>query len=381
MTALFRKLLSNGSIRFGGGVLLLLILVAGIAPWLGTVDPAAMDSGNINTLSGTVGQFSLLNGSSVAHTFWMGADNFGRDIYSRVLYGTRVSLLVGLFTALVALLVGGALGMLAGYFRALDMVLMRFMDGLMAIPAILLAIALVAALGAQLWTVVVAIAIPEIPRVTRLVRSLVLTLREEPFVEAAKALATPTPVILLRHILPNAMGVIIVNTTLLMSAAILLETALSYLGFGITAPNVSLGQLMALAGDLDHGLEFRLARNGVVDAGRELGHRAERRRLGGLAAGVGVDLGVQHEHLHIGARVPAARKRGLKDALRQAARGGAICTTCERNRNTRTQHNARARCTSQIFQLFGNHFCRTIFLKAQFWMSVDISPNSLDGCG
>ena len=220
MNTLFRKLLAHTTVRLGLGVLGLLILIALTAPWLGTVDPAAMDSANINTQAGVVGQFGLLDGTSVAHTFWMGSDNFGRDIYSRVLYGTRVSLLVGLFTAVVALLVGGALGMLAGYFRALDMVLMRFMDGLMAIPAILLAIALVAALGAQLWTVVVAIAIPEIPRVTRLVRSLVLTLREEPFVEAAKALATPTPVILLRHILPNAMAPLIVQGTFIAASAL-----------------------------------------------------------------------------------------------------------------------------------------------------------------
>ena len=148
MAPALRSLLAHGAVRFGMGVLMLLLLVALLAPWLGTVDPAAMDSANINTVAGTVGQFSLLDGTSVAHTFWMGADNFGRDIYSRVLYGTRISLWVGLCTAVVALLVGGCLGMLAGYFRALDAVLMRFMDGLMAIPAILLAIALVAALGA-----------------------------------------------------------------------------------------------------------------------------------------------------------------------------------------------------------------------------------------
>ena len=134
MAPVVRSLLAHGAVRFGVGVLALLLMISVLAPWLGTVDPAAMDSAHINTLAGTVGEFSLLDGSSVAHTFWMGADNFGRDIYSRVLFGTRISLLVGLSTAVVALAVGGFLGMLAGYFRAMDAVLMRFMDGLMAIP-------------------------------------------------------------------------------------------------------------------------------------------------------------------------------------------------------------------------------------------------------
>ena len=245
MNAVVRKLLKHSAIRFGASVLGVLIALALLAPWLGTVDPAAMDSANINTLAGTRGTFSLLDGTSLAHTFWMGADNFGRDIYSRVLYGTRVSLVVGLFTAVVALLVGGLLGMLAGYFRTLDAVLMRFMDGLMAIPAILLAIALVAAMGAKLWTVIVAIAIPEIPRVTRLVRSLVLTLREEPFVEAAKALATPTPVILLRHILPNAMAPLIVQGTFIAASAVLTEAILSFLGLGLPADIPTWGNIMA----------------------------------------------------------------------------------------------------------------------------------------
>ena len=242
---ILKKLWRNNAIRFGTVVLSLLLLIAATAPWLGTVEPSAMDFSHINTASGTRGEFSLPSGETVAHTFWMGSDNAGRDIYSRVVYGTRVSLLVGLFTATVAVAMGALLGMLAGYFRAVDAVLMRFMDGLMAIPAILLAIALVAALGAQLWTVVVAIAVPEIPRVTRLVRSLVLSLREEPFVEAAKALATPTPTILWRHILPNALAPLIVQGTFIAASAVLTEAILSFLGLGLPADVPTWGNIMA----------------------------------------------------------------------------------------------------------------------------------------
>lgn len=240
-----QRLSKNSAIRFGATVLVLLLLIAVFAPWLGTLDPAALDSANVNTPAGVRGMFALPGDISQAHTFWFGADSFGRDIYSRVIYGTRVSLLIGLFTAVVAIGLGGLLGMLAGYFRTVDMVLMRFMDGLMAIPAILLAIALVAALGAQLWTVVVAIAIPEIPRVTRLVRSLVLTLREEPYVEAAKALATPTHIILLRHILPNAIAPLIVQGTFVAASAVLTEAVLSFLGLGLPADIPTWGNIMA----------------------------------------------------------------------------------------------------------------------------------------
>ena len=240
-----QRLWHNSAFRFGVLVLGVLLLLAALAPLLGTVDPAAMDSANINTAAGVRGEFAQLDGTVVAHTFWMGADNFGRDIYSRVLYGTRTSLLVAAFTATVAISAGALLGMLAGYFRVVDAVLMRFMDGLMAIPAILLAIALVAALGAQLWTVVVAIAIPEIPRVTRLVRAMVLTLREEPFVEAARALATPTPVILWRHILPNAMAPLIVQGTFVAASAVLTEAILSFLGLGLPADIPTWGNIMA----------------------------------------------------------------------------------------------------------------------------------------
>lgn len=240
-----QRLWAHGSVRFGVLVLGFMCLIALIAPLLGTVDPAAMDSNHINKAAGKSGDFALLDGSTVAHTFWFGTDSFGRDLYSRVVYGARVSLLVGLSTALLSLALGGLLGMMAGYFRAVDVVLMRVMDGLMAIPAILLAIALVAALGANVGTVVVAIAIPEVPRVTRLVRSLVLTLREEPFVEAARALATPTPVILMRHILPNAMAPLLVQGTFVAASAVLTEAILSFLGLGLPPDIPIWGNIMA----------------------------------------------------------------------------------------------------------------------------------------
>ena len=240
-----QRLWAHGSVRFGVLVLGFMCLIALIAPLLGTVDPAAMDSNHINKAAGKTGDFALLDGTTVAHTFWFGTDSFGRDLYSRVVYGARVSLLVGLSTALLSLALGGLLGMMAGYFRAVDAVLMRVMDGLMAIPAILLAIALVAALGANVGTVVVAIAIPEVPRVTRLVRSLVLTLREEPFVEAARALATPTPVILMRHILPNAMAPLLVQGTFVAASAVLTEAILSFLGLGLPPDIPTWGNIMA----------------------------------------------------------------------------------------------------------------------------------------
>ncbi len=239
------RLLGNGAVRFGGSVIVILVIIALLAPILGTVDPSAMDSSNINVAAGTRAVMALPDGSSVNHAFWMGSDSFGRDIWSRVIYGTRISLIVGFTTALLAVTIGTVLGLCAGYFRWADAILMRIMDGLMAIPAILLAIALVAALGAKLATVIVAIAIPEIPRVTRLIRSLVLTLREEPFVEAARALATPTWKIMLKHILPNAIAPIIVQGTFIAASAVLTEAILSWLGLGLPAEIPTWGNVMA----------------------------------------------------------------------------------------------------------------------------------------
>ena len=239
------KVTHNWSVRIGAGVLLLLVVIAIAAPWMGTVDPGVMDGAIMNVLPGLRGEFTLLDGTTVKHVFWMGADSFGRDIWSRVLYGTRVSLTVGVFVAIVALSLGGISGLCAGYLRWLDGVLMRIMDGLMAIPGILLAIALVAAWGASLTTVVIAIAIPEIPRTTRLVRSLVLSIREEPYVEAAVALGTPTWKIMLRHILPNAIAPLIVQGTYVCASAILIESILSFLGVGLPSEIPTWGNIMA----------------------------------------------------------------------------------------------------------------------------------------
>jgi peptide/nickel transport system permease protein len=175
----------------------------------------------------------------------MGSDSLGRDIWSRVVYGTRVSLTVGIAVSALALAGGIAIGLGAGYFRRLDGVLMRLMDGLMAIPGILFAITLVAVWRASVATLVIAIAIPEIPRVARLLRSVVLTIREEPYVEAAIALDTPPLKVLVRHILPNAIAPLIVQGTYICASAILVEAILSFLGVGMPADVPTWGSIMA----------------------------------------------------------------------------------------------------------------------------------------
>jgi peptide/nickel transport system permease protein len=235
----------NLSVRIGGGVLAVLILIAVLAPWLGTVDPSLFDPVSRDLLPGRTGEITTLDGDTLEHRFLMGSDSFGRDIYSRVIYGTRVSLIVGVCTALVALAVGIVLGLMAGFLRWLDGPLMRVMDGVMAIPAILIAIALVAMWRGSLTTVVIAIAIPEIPRVTRLVRSLVLTIREEPYVEAAISLGTPTWKIMGRHILPNTVAPLVVQGTFICAAGILTEAILSFLGVGLPPDIPTWGNVMA----------------------------------------------------------------------------------------------------------------------------------------
>jgi peptide/nickel transport system permease protein len=188
-----------------------------------------------------------LTGETFRHTYWMGSDSYGRDIYSRVLYGGRVSLIVGVTVAALSLVLGLVIGLIAGYVRWLDGVVMRIMDGLMAIPGILLAIALVALWRASLPTVIVAITIPEIPRVVRLVRALVLSIREEPYVEAAISVGTSTPKLLYRHVLPNTLAPLIVQGTYICAFAILVEAILSFLGVGLPTDVPTWGNIMAEA--------------------------------------------------------------------------------------------------------------------------------------
>ncbi|MDH5210649.1 MAG: ABC transporter permease [Betaproteobacteria bacterium] len=241
----WRRVRRNWSVRLGGVVLALLVLVAVAAPLLGTVDPTLFDAASRDLVPGKTGEITTLDGDYIKHKFLFGSDSFGRDIYSRVMYGTRVSLMVGLLAALLSLAFGIVCGLSAGYLRWLDGILMRFMDGLMAIPAILIAIALVALWRGSLVTVVVAIAIPEIPRVTRLVRSLVLSIREEPYVEAAVALGTPTWKIMFGHILPNTIAPLVVQGTYICASAILVEAILSFLGVGLPPDIPTWGNIMA----------------------------------------------------------------------------------------------------------------------------------------
>ena len=215
-----------------GSVLLLLIVIASIAaPWLGTVDPI------------TINPAHRLRDPSAEH--WFGTDRFGRDLYSRVIYGGRVSLVVGLSVAALATVIGLAIGLVSGYIRAVDAVVMRVMDGMMAIPAIMLAIALIALSKASILIVIVAVTLPEVPRVVRLVRSIVLTLREQPYIEAATAIGTSVPRILLRHLLPNALPPLVVQATYICASAVLIEAALSFLGAGTPPEIPSWGNIMA----------------------------------------------------------------------------------------------------------------------------------------
>ncbi|MGB7184728.1 MAG: ABC transporter permease [Burkholderiaceae bacterium] len=254
------RLIRNPSVIIGA---LLIAVIASLVPaakMLTSLDPTEISVRNRNKEPGHEMTFRNDDGEKYTVVAQMGTDKLGRDVYTRVIYGARVSLMVGLSVALISVVIGLFIGLMAGYFRLVDAIVMRVMDGLMAIPAILLAIALVSLSGASLLTVIIAIVIPEIPRVVRLVRSIVLSVREEPYVEAAISVGTPTPKILWRHILPNTVAPLIVQGTFICGSAILLEAILSFLGVGIPPETPTWGNIMAEGRDLfqifPHGIFY-----------------------------------------------------------------------------------------------------------------------------
>ncbi len=217
---------------FVGGLLVgLMIFIAIFAPYLGTKDPTALAPARRTRPPSAL--------------YWFGTDMLGRDVYSRVLYGSRVSLLVGFAVAVFASVLGTLIGLLAGFVRVLDAVLMRVMDGLMSIPSLLLAIALMALTRASVQNVIIAIGIAEFPRVSRLVRSVVLSLREQPYVEAAIASGTRVPVIIWKHILPNTFAPLMVQATFICASAMITESILSFIGAGTPPIIPSWGNIMA----------------------------------------------------------------------------------------------------------------------------------------
>ncbi|WJR76033.1 ABC transporter permease [Bradyrhizobium sp. NP1] len=211
--------------------LVLIIAMSIAAPWLAPHDPVLLAPSQ--RLKPASAQFLL------------GTDGYGRDLLSRIIYGGRVSLLIGLGAAIFSTAIGLVIGLVSGFFRWVDAVLMRVMDGLMAIPSILLAIAVVSLSGASPWTVMVAITIPEIPRVARLVRAVVLSAREEPYVEAAISVGSGLPKIMVRHLMPNTIAPLIVQGTYVCASAILTEAILSFLGAGISPETPTWGNIMA----------------------------------------------------------------------------------------------------------------------------------------
>jgi peptide/nickel transport system permease protein len=219
------------AIAIGGALILVMLGIAVFAPYLGTVDPTALAPARRTREPSAL--------------YWFGTDMLGRDIYSRVVFGARVSLMVGFSVALLASLAGLAIGLVSGFMRWADGTVMRVMDGLMSIPPILLAVALMALTRGSVGNVITAITIAEIPRVSRLVRSVVLSLREQPFVDAAVAAGTRTPMIILRHVLPNTLAPMTVQATYVCASAMIVEAILSFIGAG-TPPNIpSWGNIMA----------------------------------------------------------------------------------------------------------------------------------------
>ncbi len=223
--------LRHYTMTWGIAMLLLMILIAIAAPIISYYDPLALNP------------YERLISPSRVH--WFGTDELGRDIYSRTIYGARVSLIVGGMATSISVILGLLFGLVSAYYRMMDMVIMRLMDSLMALPTLLLAIALMAVLGSSLQNVIIALAIVQAPRTTRVMRASALVLKEAIFVEAARAIGAKSPRILLYHILPNAIAPIIVQATFLFAQAILVEAALSFLGAGSSPIIASWGNILS----------------------------------------------------------------------------------------------------------------------------------------
>lgn len=231
LAAALGGLLRNRALAVGAVILLAVVLLSVFAGWVTATDPEQ------------IRPRLRLRAPDWAIPF--GTDALGRDIFARVLHGGQISLMVGLFSAAMAAVVGTVVGLVAGSSRLLDSIIMRVVDGVMAIPSLLLAVAIVSLVGPNLVSITGAIAVAEVPRVVRLVRGVVLTVREEPYVRAAEGLGIPTPLVLFRHILPSCIAPMVVQTTHIFAAAILAEAVLGFLGVGFPPELPTWGNVLA----------------------------------------------------------------------------------------------------------------------------------------
>ncbi len=224
-----RRFLHQRSIAIGGTLFLLLALAAVIGPYFSPYLPNRLTP-------------AFIQAPSVSH--WFGTDNFGRDVFTRTLYGARMSLAIGLATAVISSVLGSAVGMIAGSFKRLDSIIMRLMDVIMAFPSLLLALAVLAALGRNVTNILIALALVYTPRTARIVRGSTLSVREEVYIEATRALAIPVWRVVVRHILPNVFAALMVQATFVFAYGVLAEAGLSFIGVGIQPPTASLGNIL-----------------------------------------------------------------------------------------------------------------------------------------
>ncbi|MBA4784349.1 MAG: ABC transporter permease [Rhizobiales bacterium] len=227
----FRRFLKRKTVAAGVIVLAIFVLLAVLAPWIAPYSPSKLSI--VNRLK------------PPSEVYWFGTDEFGRDVFSRTIFAGRLSLLVGAAVVTLSALIGVTLGLLAGFFKRLDTPIARLIDAMMAFPDILLAIALVAALGPSLTTVIIALAIVYAPRLARIVRASTLVIRELPYVEAAQALGISTFHIMTRHVLRNLVSPILVQGTFLFASAMLAEAGLSFLGLGVSPEVPTWGTMIA----------------------------------------------------------------------------------------------------------------------------------------